>query len=508
MIAPINSVIVLGGGSAGFLAALTLKTMLPELEITIVHSSDLPPIGVGESTTSLIPRFLHAGLGLDQETFYREVRPSWKLGIRFEDWGVPGTSHFYYPFDAQAAARAAKLGKEEAYYYYADQRVFSHYTAMMDLEKSPCFVKPDGTYSMDKSFGYHIENRLLVQYFERVCRQRGIAVIDRKVVDIAMDDGEAIGEDGTQIRAVRFEDGSELDADLFVDCTGFASRLLGGAYGEPFVSYGDSLFCDTAVTGSWQRSEGVLPFTNCETMDHGWCWQIEMVDHVSCGYVFSSKFCTSEEAAQEMKVKHAQLTDRSLGDGLRTVSFRSGRYERFWVKNVAAIGNASGFVEPLESTGLHMIAVTARTLGQALVDNDRYVTESMRYGINQYIATLWDDIRDCLAVHFAFNQCRQTPFWVHCQTETDLAGAKPLVEFYGDNGPSSLGSALLPRNTIFRHDGYLAVLIGQQVPSSYRFEPNAEERQQWEATKHQVRETAGYALPMDDGLRMALGQAE
>ena len=479
---PITKVIVVGGGSAGFMSALTLKTMLPELEVAIVHSSALPPIGVGESTTSLLPQFLHGGLGIDQQSFYRSVRPSWKLGIRFEDWGAPDASHFYYPFDEEPGARAGTLGKEKAYYFFADQQVASRNTALMDLGKSPCFPSADGSVAIDRSFGYHIENQAFIHFLESTAANRGVTILDRQVLNIAVDDGG-------NVESLELDDETNLFGDLFVDCTGFSARLLGETLEEPFVGYDSSLFCDTAVTSNWQRDAGVLPYTNCRTMNHGWCWNIELADQVSCGYVFGSQFCTPDEAATEMRSVYPQIgNDSGDANDIATVSFRSGRHERFWVKNVAAVGNASGFVEPLESTGLHMIAVTARTLGQALVDNDLCITKSMQRGINNYIGQIWDDIRDCLALHFAFNQRRNTPFWQHCRINTDLASAKRVVDFYFENGPSSLGANLIPRNSIFRHDGYLSILIGQRVPSTYTFHPNPSEQHQWQQIRQQVHE--------------------
>ena len=476
------------------MAALTLKTMLPELNVTLVHSSDLPPIGVGESTTSLLPRFLHDGLRLDRQAFYDEVRPTWKLGIRF-DWGPPGTGHFYYPFDGPLEGREGTLGKENAYYYFADGRLFSHYTVMMDLEKSPCLPRPDGTYDMDNQYGYHIENRTFIRHLHGQAAGRGIRILDREVLDIDVDSSG-------HVSGLRLDDDTRLAADLYVDCSGFSSRLLGKALQEPFLDFGNSLFCDTAVTGGWQRDGGVLPYTTCQTMNHGWCWQIELADRVNRGYVFSSQFCSEDEAIHEMREGNP-----AMGDSFGTVKFRSGRYRRFWVNNVAAVGNASGFVEPLESTGLHMVAVTARTLGQALVDTDRRVTDSMQREINRYIGTQWDDIRDCLAIHFAFNRKLETSFWQHCREKTDLAGAGPLIDFYRESGPSSMGNELIPRNSIFRHAGYLTMLIGLRIPSDYTFELSEHERRQWQQIRQYVHETAARALSVDDGLALVMRRA-
>ncbi len=500
----IQNVVVVGGGNAGFLSALTLKRMVPELNVTVVHSSRLPPIGVGESTTSLVPRFLHGGdhgaLAIDQRSFYREVRPSWKLGIRFQEWGAPGTSHFYYPFDEQAGARTGTLPKEEAYYFFADRRVRSHYTAMMDMERSPCFPKPDGSYAMDPLFGYHIEARRFIRFLQTTAIDRGITVIDDEVKAVKTKSTT----DGPYVDSIHLDGGRCLNADLFVDCTGFESRLLGETLGEPFVSYRESLFCDTAVTGSWIRERGALPYTSCQTMDHGWAWNIELADRVSCGYVFSSRFCTPEAAAAELKVAYPFLATDDASQAFPPISFRSGRFERFWVSNVAAIGNSAGFVEPLESTGLHMIAVTARKLAQALIDSDGCVTPSIQLRTNRFLQEAWDDIRDFLVIHFAFNHSRDTLFWRHCREATDLSGAQPIVSFYQENGPSSMGAELIPRNSIFRYDGYLSLLIGQQVPSRYDYRPSDVEQQQWQDIQRQIELTAARAVSMDDGLRIAL----
>jgi tryptophan halogenase len=304
------------------------------------------------------------------------------------------------------------------------------------------------------------------------------------------------------IAGLRLDDDTTLTADLYVDCSGFASRLLGQALEEPFLDFGNSLFCDTAVTGSWQRDQGVLPYTTCQTMNHGWCWRIELADRVNRGYVFSSQFCSEDEAIREMRDGNP-----AMGDDFGTVKFRSGRHQRFWVNNVAAVGNAAGFVEPLESTGLHMVAVTARTLGQALVDTDRCVTDSIRREVNQFIGAQWDDIRDFLAIHFAFNGRLDTPFWQHCREKTDVAGAGPLLDFYRENGPSSMGSELIRRNSIFRHAGYLTMLIGLQIPSAYTFAPPEQERRQWQQIRQYVHDTAARALSLDEGLAVVMRHA-
>src|SRR4051812_26109462 len=238
------------------------------------------------------------------------------------------------------------------------------------------------------------------------------------------------GEEG--IKTLRFASGRVESADLFIDCSGFASALLGGCLGEGFVSYDRTLFCDRAVVGGWTRtSEAIKPYTTCETMQSGWCWQIEHETRINRGYVYSSAFISDDAAEGEFREKNPLITDT------RVVKFTSGRYENFWVGNVVAIGNAGGFVEPLEATALGVIAFQSRTLAEILRDGDQEATRFRRDQYNSLHRRHWDSIRDFLAVHYRFNTRIDSQFWRHCQQHCELAGAAAALECYQENGPSS-----------------------------------------------------------------------
>jgi tryptophan halogenase len=241
----------------------------------------------------------------------------------------------------------------------------------------------------------------------------------------------------------------------------------------------------------------IRPYTTAETMESGWCWRIEFEDHVTRGYVYSRAFCSDEQAMREMKQKNPQL-----GDDLRVVPFTSGRYEKFWVNNVAAIGNASGFVEPLEATAIHLIIEQLRLLRLALHDADGQILPRMRDQQNRRFALLWDDVRDFLAVHYRFNRRIDSPFWRHCHTQTDLGGAAELVELFQQAGPTTLCDALIPSKTIFGFNGYLTMLIGQRVATRCQNRLTPEEIQRWEAYRQRNRAIAEHSLTARDALRI------
>ena len=272
-------------------------------------------------------------------------------------------------------------------------------------------------------------------------------------------------------------------------------------FGQKFLSYEDALFCDAAVVGSWERREGeaILPYTTAETMDHGWCWRIDFMDVVTRGYVFSSGFCSEGEAMDEMKRKNP-----TLGDDLRVVRFPSGRFENYWVGNVAAIGNASGFVEPLEATALHMIVEQIRFAAEALRCSDGRVIPKVVELENARFRRTWDGIRDFLALHFKFNRRLDTPFWKHCREKTPLGGAEEVVDYYRQAAPSPLAKTLVPEG-IFGFAGYMSMLVGQRVPTEARGALTGQERKLWRGHQERIRKEVQSAMPMRAALERMYG---
>jgi tryptophan halogenase len=215
-------------------------------------------------------------------------------------------------------------------------------------------------------------------------------------------------------------------------------------------------------------------------MDAGWCWQIEHEHWINRGYVYASNFISDDAAREDLLRKNPKISNEP-----RLVKFRSGRYVRNWVGNVVGIGNAVGFVEPLEATALQVISVEASTLADSLLDSLCAPTPTLIHLYNDYNAQAWDDIRDFLAVHYKFNTRLDTPFWRACRAETHLHDADFLVEFYRENGPSVVaGAQLLHPSNSFGMEGYLALLIGQDVPHAKPYKPSLAEQRIWQNRCH------------------------
>jgi len=483
----IHSVAVLGGGSAGFMAALTLKRKLPHLKIRVLRSPDIGVIGVGEGTTPAFPRHFFEYLRLKPQQFYAEAEPTWKLGLKLL-WGP--RPEFYYPFSREFQHRYPELSRNNGFFFANEFPYAGRVSAFMAHDKA--FPRqPDGFPQFHNNHAFHIENKKLVGWLEKVARDFGVEVLDATVT-AEVGTARAASSDATgppadsragtsrrdvpTIAALITETGERIEADLFIDASGFRSEMLGRALGEPFLSYTDALFCDRAVIGGWPRTdEPIKPYTVAETMDAGWCWQIEHENWINRGYVYASNFISDADALQEFLRKNPKVANEP-----RMVKFRSGRCARNWVGNVVGVGNAAGFVEPLEATALQIICVQTSTLADALIDSLCAPTPTLIQLYNDYNARAWDDIRDFLAIHYKFNTRLDTSFWRACRNDTRLHSAEFLVEFYKENGPSAVaGAQLLHPSNYFEMDGYLALLVGQNVPHSKPFTPPPNEAKTW-----------------------------
>lgn len=445
----IRSVLVLGGGSAGLLAALTLKRMQPSLAVTVVHSSEIGTIGVGEGTTAVFPVHLFENLGISKEEFYAEAQPTWKQGIRFL-WGP--RDEFFYDFEFQYDQQFQGMPKPTGYYARMECTDLSQACALMVRNKA-FTTGPLGKPLIKGQYAFHIENHRLVSCLEAIARRNGVEFADDTLDRAEVAEGK--------IGSLHFKSGESRTADLYIDASGFRAELIGKALEEPFKSFSSALFCDRAVIGGWHRTdEPIAPYTTAETMDHGWCWQIEHETFINRGYVYSSQFVSDEDAEAELLAKNPKISTTP-----RIVKFRSGRYERNWVANVVAVGNASGFVEPLEATALAQIIYESRWLAESLKLTGGKPDEAMRASYNRLVSIAWDEIRDFLAFHYKFNTRVDTPFWRHCHEHTSLGNYEDLYRLYRELGPNPalLAQALPARPNIYGVEGFLAMLVGMQV---------------------------------------------
>ena len=484
----IQNILILGAGSAGLLVAITLKKKLPGLTVRVVRSSEIVVIGVGEGTTPAMPRHLFGFLGLPAARFYAQAEPTWKLGIRFL-WGP--RPYFDYTFDQQIAAQCSHLPRSNGFYTGEDFRGASIGGALMEAAKAfPRNPHADGAPDMNVGFGFHIENLKLVATLEGLAQELGVELIEGRV------SGAERGPEG--IGALRLDDGRRLEADLFVDSSGFRSELLGRALEEPFESYDRALFCDRAVIGGWERiTEPILPYTIAETMEAGWAWQIEHEHHVNRGYVYCSQAISDEMACEEFLRKNPKAPKSP-----RVVRFRSGRYRRMWVENVVAIGNAAGFVEPLEATALMAVTQQCQALVKLLGEAALRPTATLRELYNKLAAESFDSTRDFLALHYKLNTRLDNPFWRHCREDTDMGALGPLLEFYRENGPMIHARHTLPVSLNFGIEGYLVMLIGNRAPYEAQHQATAGERVVWERLRTALLAQAGQGMTVAETLAM------
>lgn len=420
----VRNVLIVGGGTSGWMTAAYLRRALPaEVAITVVESDRVPTIGVGEATFSTIKLFFDY-LGLEERDWMPECNATYKMAIRFSGWNAAGRD-FFHPFQRYETVDGfsiaewwLRLHKDKPF----DQACFS-IPQLCEARRSPRFLDgavfdPSvqhafsrehidrqnmlGDHRIQYPYAYHFDAALLARFLMK----RTIAAGVRHVLDDVTD--VALTEDGS-IAHVQTQKHGALGADLFIDCTGFAGLLINKALGTPFISFNDTLLCDRAVAMQVPEdieAEGIRPYTTATALSSGWVWNIPLYGRKGTGYVYSSRFRTPEEAEAELRAHLGPAADGLKANHIR---MRIGRSRESWVKNCVAIGLSSGFVEPLESTGIFFIQHGIEQLVTHFPD--RSFAPSLLRSYNRGVAECIDGVRDFLTLHYYASTRADTPFW-------------------------------------------------------------------------------------------------
>jgi len=392
-------IVVLGGGTTGWMAAAALATGLPRSSVTVVESEDIGIVGVGEATFPSIRAF-HEILGIDEAPFLRATNGSYKLGIQFCDWRARG-EHYFHTF--------GNFGRLDGYdaVWAQHQRVDSPDLGALGEQCLPTamamqgrFCAPDPERGATFNYAYHFDATLYAGFLRGLALERGAQRIEGRVVDVGR------RADGGVAR-LTLADGRVVEGDLFIDCSGFASLLLGGALGERFVDFSRWLPVDRAwACPSEPSSAELTPYTRATALDAGWAWRIPLQNRTGHGHVFSSRFIDEDKAREQLL---AQLDAPRLAEP-RLLRFTTGHRERFWVGNVVALGLASGFLEPLESTSIYLVQNGIGRL-MSLLQQGRPIAQPAVDDYNTGVVRQFARIRDFIILHYCLSERRDSPFW-------------------------------------------------------------------------------------------------
>ena len=411
----IKKIVVVGGGSAGWMSAATFATQLDKVEIVVIESPDFPVLGVGESTLGGI-RHWTSLVGVKDKDFLPKVDGSYKLSIKFTDFEGTGTGGFHYPFGFSTVP--IEQVKTNDWWFlkgnrpkFFDKNAYArcHYPIAAVAEQNRISTDSTGRtpgFGFEVDSAYHFDAIAFGQYLkETICLPRGVKLIPSTV------EGVVTNENG--IDYLKLKDGSTVTADLFVDCTGFKSMLLGGALGVKFNSIEDIIPNNKAWATQVpykDKKTQLEPFTNCTALKNGWVWNIPLWSRIGAGYVYSDKFVSSEEALSEFK-KHIKKTYKINPENLeyRPIEMKNGIHEKLWHKNVVAIGLASGFIEPLESTGL--LTTYEWLLSLSLVLQRGVVNQWDRDAFTFSLSQTYHQLAQFVGLHYAISPRSDSEYW-------------------------------------------------------------------------------------------------
>jgi tryptophan halogenase len=422
----IKSIVIVGGGTAGWMTAAALSMVLSrEYSIRLIESDEIGIVGVGEATIPQIKMFNQV-LKLDEDDFVRKTKATFKLGIQFVDWMRKGHSYIH-----GFGSIGQDLGLIPFHHYWLkmhqlgeapDIGDYSLNTAAAPIGKFMRSVDLENSPLNNIAYAYHFDAGLYANYLRGQSEARGVKRVEGKIVSTVLRASDGF------VESVILESGEKISGELFIDCSGFRGLLIEQALKTGYEDWTHWLPCDRAIAVPCAPAGDPTPYTRSTARPAGWQWRIPLQHRIGNGHIFSSKFMSEDEAAA---ILLANLDGERLAEP-RTLRYVTGRRRKFWNKNVVAVGLASGFMEPLESTSIHLIQSSIARLiaffpdaGFSDADRDKY---------NQQTHWEFERIRDFLVLHYHATERDDSPFWNYCRTMQIPQELKEKMELFRANG--------------------------------------------------------------------------
>lgn len=458
---PIRKVVIVGGGTAGWVSAAVLsRTMGHALAIELVESDDIGTVGVGEATIPQI-RLLLRVLGLDENDFLRHTNGTIKLGIQFNNWGRVGDSYMHAFGEV-----GRSLGMLPFYPYWLKHRQAGGKTGLWDyslnyqaaIANRYAHLQQVGDTGMaGLVHAYHFDATLVAAYLRKYAEKLNVKRTEGKIVDTTLR-----GSDGF-IESLTLANGEQIQGDLFIDCSGFNGLLIEGALQTGYEDWTHWLPCDRAIAVPCEPVEPLQPYTQSSAHTAGWQWRIPLQNRIGNGHVYCSQYISDDEA---QSVLMNNLDGAPLAEP-RLLKFTPGRRKKFWNKNCVALGLASGFMEPLESTSIHMVQSGVDRMIKMFPDKgfSRVVTDEY----NRQSTFEFERIRDFIILHYHANQRTDSQFWIDRRKMSVPAELTRKMDLFRDSGQIHRDA-----EELFTEVAWLQLMTGQHIIPN-RYHPMADQ---------------------------------
>ena len=445
----VKRVVVAGGGTAGWMAAAALAKQLgPLLEISLIESDEIGTVGVGESTIPTARTF-NALLDIDEPAFMRATQATFKLGISFENWGQIGDRYIH---SFGQVGKSNWMGSFHHFWLEAKAAGFGgelgDYCFELKAAEADKFSVGEGP---ELNYAYHLDATLYGQFLRRMSEGLGVKRIEGKIARVQQN-----AETGF-IEALVMENGDRVEGDLFIDCTGFRGLLIEQTLKAGYEDWGQWLPTNSALAVQTKSTGPAVPYTRAIAHQAGWRWKIPLQHRVGNGLVYCSEYMSDDEARETLL---GALDGERLIEP-RVIRYRTGRRLKTWHKNCVALGLASGFVEPLESTSIHLIMIGVTRLMQLFPFTG--VSEAVVNRYNQQAVDELEKIRDFIILHYKLTERTDSPFWDRCRTMDIPDSLAHRIALFRESA-----QAFQAPGELFQVDSWLQVMLGQRLqPSGY-----------------------------------------